>query len=512
MTRGRWIALVFLALVTLGSLSATIGVAWYLRSAGYRAACARVLSDALGLPSEIGRVVPLSRSAREFQDIVVWLPDKRGIAHTCERAIIQYTPTQKDPLDYEIELISGTSEVSTRTWLRSDYRDVIESGLRPGFTEFGPRRVKFSKMHLVFERDAFRADLQDAAGTIEFDDPLHGRARAICGSLNGHSAGEPVLLTAAFSPTADGIRADQLELTVPALPLSIVGLNQLAGLTVTRGTFDGKLAYSEPDGQKHVLISGHCTDLDLAELTGGRFGLAWRGRCPEIEMQELRVENRIPRILRFRGRLEDVQLGDILGTFGLADTIGKVALTVADAQITPAGIDRFVVNGECVDLDLAALSKSLGLGVMTGVLRVKIADLTIVDSRLKSADITFSVTDAGESPNWIEGRVLREIARRMLKFELPPILPERVEYSKLGFKLEVQDEDLQVFGGHGEKEATILTVRLLGRDLPLIQEPKRSFDLTPIFDSLRFRMNLAIQAALQRAATQPATAPANLSP
>ena len=36
---------------------------------------ANVLSAALGLPSEIGRVVPLSRSAREFQDIVVWLPE-----------------------------------------------------------------------------------------------------------------------------------------------------------------------------------------------------------------------------------------------------------------------------------------------------------------------------------------------------------------------------------------------------------------------------------------------------
>lgn len=508
MTRGRWVALIFVLLFTIGSLSLTIGVAWYLRSASYRATCAAVLSNALGLPSEIGGIVPLSRSAREFRDILVWLPDKRGVAHSCERAIVQYTPTARDPLEYEIELIGGTSEISTRTWLRSDYRDVIESGLRPGFTEYGPRRVKFSKIHLVFERDDFRADLSDAAGTVDFDDPLHGRARAICASLNGYASSEPVLLTAAFSPTSDGIRADQLVLTVPSLPLAIMGLNQLAGLLISQGTFDGKLVYSEPDGQKRVVVTGHCAGLDLTELTGGRLGLGWRGRCPEIEMQELRVENRVPRLLRFRGRLEDVEIGDILGTLGLTETVGRVSLTVGEAQISPAGVERFVASGDCADLDLAALSKALGLGVMTGVLRVRIADLTIVDSRLKSAEVTLAVPDAGDTPNWIEGRVLREIARRLLKLELPPILPERVEYSKLGVRLEVQDEELHIFGTHGEKEATILTVRLLGRDLPLIQEPKRSFDLGPVFDDLRSRMNSALEAGLRSTSSQPASAPA----
>jgi hypothetical protein len=500
MTQRRWLAAALLAILTLGSLSVTLGNAWYVRSASYRESCAASLSETLGLPSEIGRVVPRSRMAREFEDIVVWLPGRRDEAHTCRHAVLRYTGSKEDPDEYELDLTGGSSEISTRTWLRSDYRSVIESGLRPGFTECGPRRVHFGDMRLIFDRNEFRATLSGAGGTIEFDDPQHGRASVVCTNLNGHTPREPVLLTAAFSPRETGIRVDKLELTVPDLPLAIAGLRDLVGLDVRSGTFHGRLGYSEPNGEKHVELSGHCFDVELREFTGGLVPTGWRGTCPEIEMQELRVENRVPTRLRFRGRLSDVHLGDILATWGLRDTTGVLALSVGAADFSQNGIDRFVASGTCIDLDLEKLSKAIGLGAMSGVLRVQIADLTIEDNRLKSLDATLTVADADDPPNWVEGVLLREIARRALKFDLPPIVPPRLEYTRLGVRLEVQDEELHVFGTHGEKERAILTARLLGNEIALINEPHNAFDLTPFFDDLRARARAAIEARLARPA------------
>ena len=85
MQRGRYLVLTAASLVLAGSLATTGGYAWYLRSSGYRQACAAYLSERLELPSDIGRVIPRSRCSREFDDVVVWLPDRRGRALSCRR-------------------------------------------------------------------------------------------------------------------------------------------------------------------------------------------------------------------------------------------------------------------------------------------------------------------------------------------------------------------------------------------------------------------------------------------
>ena len=63
-------------------------------------------------------------------------------------------------------------------------------------------------------------------------------------------------------------------------------------------------------------------------------------------------------------------------------------------------------------------------------------------------------------------------------------------------KLEVRDEVLYIFGTHGPRETTILTARLFDRDLPLVFEPRRSFDLRPWLDDLRARAAAQLEQAL----------------
>jgi hypothetical protein len=497
MRRAQLALIGVVGVLMLGSLGLTGGYAWYTHSDWYRQRCATLLSAALALPSEIGKVVPRSRSAREFRDVVVWLPQRRDQAMTCARAVIVRAPTADDPDAYDMQLSGGACEISTRTWLRQDYRVVVESGLRPGFAPDGPNRVTFTDMDVSFVRDRFRAEFRDAAGYVAFESPHLGCASVACHEFNGHRSSAPVVLTAQFSPQHSGIQMDRIELAVPNLPVRVARLRELAGADVVSGRFNGRLLYEEHHGGSRLIISGQCLNLELPECTGGLMAVPWRGRCPEIELQELRVENEQPARLRFRGLLSDVALGDVLATWGLKGATGTLTLNVGAADVSPSGIRRFVASGGGVDISLQSLTEAIGWGTMTGRLNLTIPDLTIEDNRLKSLDAALIVEDAADRPNWIEGRLLREIISRTLKIPLPPILPERIEYTKLGVKLEVRDEVLYLFGTHGEREKTILTVRLHDRDLALLFEPRRSFDLAPWFDGLRAQAAEQIRQRLE---------------
>ena len=74
----RLLLLAIVAVLMFGSLAVIGGYAWYLRSGGYCQRCAARLESRLSLPSDIGAVVPRARQRREFRDVVVWLPERRG--------------------------------------------------------------------------------------------------------------------------------------------------------------------------------------------------------------------------------------------------------------------------------------------------------------------------------------------------------------------------------------------------------------------------------------------------
>lgn len=483
---------ILLAVVLFGSLTLTGGYACSLRSEAYRRACVALLSAALDLPCDIASVAPRSWRAREFRDVVVWLPQRRDVALRCRQATVIRRPAADNPAAYEIELTGGESEVSTRTWMRGDYRGVIESGLRPGFSAGGPRRVTFSDMNLTIVRDRLRFDLAAAAGRIDFE-PQRGVATAICRALNGHAVDEPVSLSAEFSPIDGGIRIDRADLAIPEIPLSVARLGELIDVSIRRGVFGGRVRYAESDGHSDLTVSGRCAGLDLSECSAPWTPHQLHGTCPEIELKNLRITDGAVCELDFRGSLADIAVGDILALWNIHDVGGRLELAVAAAQLSTSGVERFVASGECVGLTLEPLTAAIGLGRASGALRVAIREIRIEQNRLAAFQAEVSVDD-GAAPNWVEGRVIRELARRALGLNLPPILPQRFEYARLGLRLEVVDERLYVFGTHGPDDKTILTAKLFDQELSLIQEPRRSFDLTPWLDIARDRMNEWLQS------------------
>ncbi len=481
------------AVVMYAAIGAVVFWAGYLRSDYYRSRCAQRLSQRLGLPCDIGAIRPRSLRTIEFRDVTVWLPERRGPALRCTSALLTRLPDD----EYELRLVGGRCEVSSRTWLRSDYRAVVTRGLRPGFDPDGPRRVVFENLTLVLQRGSLVAELARAAGKIDFLDTHQARAAAVCREFNGYRTDKPIVLTAGFSPGPTGILIDEVLLTLPEMPVSAAGLQAL-GVPLETGSFAGKLEYRETGRHRTVVLHGRCTDLDLSQCTAV-LAVPWRGRCPEVELQELRLVDRRLQRLRFRGLLEDVAAADVLAAWGIAAGGGRLRLEVGQADISPDGIEKLVLAGTLSGFELEPLTRGLGLGVMTGRLDVRIDDLTIAANRVVSADAVVETAPSGRCAGWIETRLLRELGQRLLHVSLPAWGEGRIEYRRLGTRLEVRDELLAVFGTHGPDESVILTLDLLGRPMPVVYQPQRVFVLTPWLDSVRSELRRRLQEHLRGA-------------
>lgn len=473
-------------LVALGSLALAGGWGWYIRSAAYRNYCAEVLSTSLGLPASIGRVLPRTRRSQEFRDVRVSLPERRGEAAYCRRAILRRTPSAANPGLYILDLVGGHCEVSTRTWLQQDYRTVLESGLKPGFDPAGPQRVAFREMDLVLVRDQFRFTFNDAFGVVTFDEVQRGRAMVTCHDLNGYPSGQPVVLRGEFSPGADGrVQLDEFELTVPNLPLTILGLEELARLGLQSGTFEGRVVYREGPQGSTLVASGVVRDVSLAEVTAPFLATPWRGTVPELFLDELLVVDGWPQRLRFHGALQGVLLGDVLAPWGFGGAGGEMVLRLDDVELTPEGLVRLTASGRCERVALEELSAPLGWGALAGTARVVLTDLTIHNNSLAALEAEVRVLPAEDGGNYVDRSFVSEAMRAVFGLTLPTFLPQRFAYHELGVRLDVRDELLHIFGTHGPGQTTLLTMELAGRWVPVIQEPGTPIDLRPLLDEMR---------------------------
>ena len=134
-------------------------------------------------------------------------------------------------------------------------------------------------------------------------------------------------------------------------------------------------------------------------------------------------------------------------------------------------------TGRCANLALESLANLLIQGRMTGTVTVVIHALHVVEDKLEHADIEVIAQPPAEGPGVIDRDTLAFVARKLFGLELQVFLPQEVEYTKLGVRLEYRDGKLRVGGTHGADHAMILTVRVFGREFGIIREPQRTFDI-----------------------------------
>jgi hypothetical protein len=482
MLRRRWI-LLWLALVVVGgSLSATLGYGLYLRSDAYARATAEALSAFLGLPSEVGSVVPLDLHSRDLRDVVVWLPGKRGRVFHGRHNIWQ-PKRGSDPPGYELRISGGSFLVDSQAWGAEDYRLVLESGLGHDFAALRLRQIEMLDLDLTWRARRFRLATRQANGTVILSEDGTGQASLLTRWLNDQPVSEPIHIYARFRPR-DGVRIEQVTLDTPRIPLSALGLEEMLGTPEARGDFRGKISYREEGASQAVELSGFVDGLRLEDLAGVLPIRSLRG-CVDVQIDDgLIRDGRLER-LAFRGRIDDVDLGPLAAALKLPDVGGRATLFVHRGQINQDVVSWLGLSGSVEGVSLEALSEAVGLGGVTGSLRIEVSRLVIAHNRIESGEFLITAEPPNDGPGWISRGLLLNVIEQFAGLKLPEFMPERMEYTQLGARVVVDGETFRILGTHGARNTTILTVRILGREVGLLYQPARTFDLAPVLEWIR---------------------------
>jgi len=478
----RRILLLLVLVFVPGSLSVTLGYGLYLRSDAYRARLEQEVSELLHFPTSIERVRTLTGSSRAFQEISVRMPARGDHVFRCRRAVWSEESRNGRPW-YALDLIDGWLLVGTHQWSPEDYRAMLQSGFGQDFVSLSLRRVHLANIDLEWRHPAITLSLRDSVGEIVFDEDGTGRASLVCHNLNGCAVEQAINVIAHFTPGA-GLRFHEAELQLPPLPLGGLGLNSLLRAEVTRGVFQGELRYRVADARERVALTGAITGAALEELTEPVIGGPFHGRVNVIVDEAVFLDRRLEG-LRFRGRLSDLRVNELVPVLRTAPLDSRVQLRVHQASLRGTAVEYLSADGYGTDLSLEALTGLIGRGRISGRLRVEIRGLQIVDDRLVRAEVELTAVPPDGAPGTIDKSLLEWAAREIVGIEVGRILPERIEYAELGVRLVIDGEVLHVRGTHGQDGRTILTMRLFGRQVPLIREFDRAYEIGPLLARIR---------------------------
>lgn len=236
--------------------------------------------------------------------------------------------------------------------------------------------------------------------------------------------------------------------------------------------------------EAHVL-SGFAENLNLGEITG-----AWCDRSIAGRVEHVAVEAAAGGLGRveFSGRFADVQLADLAAAYGLPPIQGCVNLDVGKGVLANGEVLELRAAGSVVEADLQTLTELLGLGRMTGSLGAEIRRLAIVDGRIEAAELDLAVRPPSDGPATIDRQMVIEAARNIFDAELPNLPFEELECASAAAKILIEGRRLRVLSLDDEGVRPILSVLMLGRELPLLRAPDRTFDVEDLLAGIAERI------------------------
>mgnify|MGYP000159188930 CR=1 FL=1 len=486
MLRRRRLLLTGVMLVVAGSLGATAGYGLHLRSDRYLRRTQAQLSAFFELPCDIGGIAPLTFSSRLFSDVTVWLPDRRDPVFRCAEAV-WHEGRDRGQTTCRLELSRGTFAIASDAWGREDYARVLRSGLGHDFDAIRLDEVRLHDFAVEFRHDMFRLDCRRADGVITFGDNGDSLARLSAAEFNGVLMAEPVLIAARFSPER-GVVLHEVVLTLPEIPLANVGIDGVLRTRLTRGRFSGRVEYTQDDGPA-ARVAGRLSDLSLEEVTRGMEIGPLRGVL-DVAVDDMRIADRLVTHLAARGQLSDLRLEDVGRMIGEPRLRGRADLNLRAVDAALGHLNRLAFDGVVTEVPIEPLCAMLGQGAMTGELAVRINALRVVRDEIEWADIEIDASPPAGRIGTIDRELLMTGVRGVLGEEwtarLPVhLLPEQIEYAQCGVRLNVRNNRLRVLGTHGPARDQILTLRVLGQELPVVRTLRREFDLTPVLREWR---------------------------
>ncbi|MFH1418764.1 MAG: hypothetical protein ABII12_10840 [Planctomycetota bacterium] len=477
----RKLLLALTVLLVGGSLSWTAAYGLHLRSEANRVEVEGNLSAFFELPCNVGRIRGDTFTSRAFEDVEVWLPDRRDRVFHCEEAIWRESHRGGTAWN-ELDLIRGVLLLGTDRWRNEDYRQVFQSGLGHDFEDLDLREVSLEDFEIAFDRHEVSVRCSSTSGRIDMTDPTDGIAHLIAYELNGYQVGQGVRIDARFLPK-NGVEVSEFVLTLPEVPLAAIGLDTALGTEITTGRFAGRIQYCKtPDGHE-LWLDGVLHDTDLAELTHtfalgpvhGRFSMTVNGA---------RISGSVITHFRGSGAISELSLSGFGPLFGVPTFSGTASFNLDVIDLALGHVNRLRMDGVITGLLLDEWLGLFGRGSATGSMVIRVNNLDIVDDNMKSADIEITVLPPEGEAGTIDRTLLLTAAERATGFTWPEavpqdILPEHVEYAEFGVRLLVRDNRLRILGTHGKDGDTILTIRLWGKPFPILHERPDTIDLQP---------------------------------
>jgi hypothetical protein len=488
MLRRRIILLVLTVCTVLGSTVATVSYARYLHSRCLLDRVTADLSRRMGLDVRIGRLTPLSFSARRFDDIEVRLPGQDTQTGRIEHAV--WRSADSGAADSRaLDLCDGWLLVGSGRWASTDYERLLKSGFGHDFSALRLAEVNVANIEFRWRHPSLSMTAPGANGVIFFDETGKGRAALTVEKLNDTVVEEPIHVAAWFTPGA-GMAFQKVELRVGDVPLGALGLAPLLGGAVESGTFRGQITYREGTPPPwSIEVGGSLRGAHLEELTRQLIGGPFHGIVDvEIDRAWFAPSTDGPpelRGLRFGGRVSELQLAQFAELSHEPELQGRIDLTIHQAEYDRPDVRYARLSGSATDVSLEALTRILGYGVVTGQLDVRVNALAIVDNVVQFADVDLLARPPASGSAYIEKSALATIGQRVFGLDLAPLLPERVEYVQMGAKLLIDREGLRVRGTHGPDGRTILTVKLLGREVGILKQPNRTYPVDDLVGWVR---------------------------
>ncbi len=466
MRRRRVVAAWGTWLMVAGVVAATVSHALYYQSDAYRRGLESDLVSFFGLPTAIADISPHSFTARQLEDVRVWLPERRDLVFRCPRVIWDKSGAPGGR-EASIDIYEPVWLLGSEAWRSHDYTRILQAGLKHNFQAVKLGIVRLHEARLEWQWPGCNLHADGVDGQLVFDAQGQGQADLVCHEFNGHTTSAPIHISARIDPEADDL-LPEVVMVVPELPMTTLGLDQILQSPVTQGSFCGTITLMQSRAGDQIILSGRAVKVRLEEWTQRIPGGAVSGLL-DLTLERLMVQGRQLRELRFRGEAAEISVDSLLARFGWPQLGGIAKLRVLDAQVTDGAVRRLQVFGSWDGGSLDGLCQRLfGKTGLEGRLRARINSLVIENDQIASGDIELSGEPLAGRAGTIEKALLMEAFEKLFGLWLPSqLLPERVQYTQMGVRILIDHREVRVLSGLGPVGPAVVTTQILGQDLPL---------------------------------------------
>lgn len=467
--------------------AALVGVSIYPETDLFRQQMEQVLSDRLNMNVSIERILHDAK-CRVLHNVLATARHRDVDIFRCERA--EWTDlVDESKTTRSLKIINGMMLVGEDEWQREDYKQVLESGLGHDFSEMGLTGIHIDNIDLEWRHPQFTFTADDTTGQIDFDDNNTANAVLTAPILNGSTVPDPIRITANFTP-GQPVEFHHVTLDIAQLPLSSLGIDTFVESEVTTGQFRGSVVYRKTENTT-IQIHGNIENAQLHELTAALPHGPYHGKV-DLTVDNIEIQNNELDKLHIAGSVDGLHLKHVTTALHLPNIDGTIDLKVHDAIVENKQLKHLNATGFAEKLSLDILTSILGKGKITGSLNVALNALEIVDGEVASAKIVLTAIPPDDAPGTIDRDVLKYLSEQALGVvvaSVVPIVVDSVEYTHLGAELELVGDRLYVRGSHGPERNRILSIKVLGAEIPAVTAPQEFYNVHELLE--KFRQKIA---------------------